>query len=123
LTDRLTILGPREARELSTTLACSDLGLTSTPREFLCKSSAFMATINAGLPVLVDGQGETGYGVGDLAGCMPPARFASETISRAALGAWGRQLQALAAKTFSWEAIAARAEEILARGENSTHGR
>lgn len=113
LTDRLTILGPREARELATILACSDLGLTSTPREFLCKSSAFMAMMDAGLSVLVHGQGEPGYGVGDLSGCMAPARFASETISRAALAAWGRQLQALAAKTFSWEAIAARAEEIL----------
>ena len=49
----LEILGHRSAVEAAEVLACSDVGLCATPRDYLGKSGSFKALAGAGLAVIV----------------------------------------------------------------------
>ncbi len=123
LAGRLEILGYRKDTEVARILSYCNLGLVQTPRHIICKSGAFHAMVANGLPVLVDGEGDPGYGLETLQGCISPEQFEAESISPATLAKWGSELQELASAKFAWPQIAAKAIRYFDRRQSKDQRR
>lgn len=111
--DELIVLGQKPPEEIARWLCACDIGLAVTERHQLCKSGSFHAMAVNGLTVLVAGEGDPGFGLNQLNGCMSPKHFATHAPSNADLRNWGSELKKHAHDVFCWDRIAMNAIRVL----------